>query len=247
MTFDASTYGKRTLDFIERIRQFDRYDDISRAIVSELKWFGYSSVTSWSMPRAGEDQADCLLINTRPPEYIARYIEKNYLVRDPVVTELHRTADPFSWGDLRERRSLSRPEKSIMDEGREFGAIDGLIVPIVTPSGSMSVFSPCGEQLDLSPRARAAVELIGMFSVHVLKRAVAKHPSNETARERLTPREREIMQWVATGRSDEEIAEILILAPRTVTWHVENAKRKLDAHRRTHAVVQALRFGEISL
>ena len=247
MTFDASIYGKRTLDFIERIRQLDRYDDLSREIVSELKWFGYSSVTSWSMPRPGEDQADCLLINTRPREYIARYIEKNYIVRDPVVTELRRTVDPFSWSDLRAKRSLSRSEKSIMDEGQEFGATDGLIVPIMTPSGSLSVFSPCGEQPNLSSRARAAVELIGMFSVGALKRAVTKHPSNERARAPLTPREREIMQWVATGRSDEEIADLLTLTPRTVTWHVENAKRKLDAHRRTHAVVQALRFGEISL
>ena len=37
------------------------------------------------------------------------------------------------------------------------------------------------------------------------------------------------MQWVAAGKSDDEIADILTLSAPTVTWHVENAKRKLDA------------------
>jgi LuxR family quorum sensing-dependent transcriptional regulator len=55
------------------------------------------------------------------------------------------------------------------------------------------------------------------------------------------------MQWVAAGKSDDEIADILTLSAPTVTWHVENAKRKLDAFRRTYAVVQAIRFGEIAL
>jgi DNA-binding CsgD family transcriptional regulator len=63
----------------------------------------------------------------------------------------------------------------------------------------------------------------------------------------LTPREREIMQWVASGKTDDEIGDILSIGATTVTSHVENAKQKLDAFRRTYAVVQALRFGEITL
>ena len=65
--------------------------------------------------------------------------------------------------------------------------------------------------------------------------------------ESLTPREREIMQWVASGKTDDEIGDILSIGATTVTSHVENAKQKLDAFRRTYAVVQALRFGEITL
>lgn len=77
-------------------------------------------------------------------------------MRDPVVTELRHTLSPFSWGDVRARRHLSKAEKAIMDEGREFGAIYGITIPVVTPSGSIAVFSPCGAAPDLSPHARAA-------------------------------------------------------------------------------------------
>jgi DNA-binding CsgD family transcriptional regulator len=55
------------------------------------------------------------------------------------------------------------------------------------------------------------------------------------------------MRWVAAGKTDDEIGEILTISRETVTTHVENAKIKLNATRRTYAVVQALRFGEISL
>lgn len=55
------------------------------------------------------------------------------------------------------------------------------------------------------------------------------------------------MRWVAAGKTDDEIGEILTIGRETVTTHVENAKVKLNATRRTYAVVQALRFGEIHL
>jgi LuxR family quorum sensing-dependent transcriptional regulator len=247
MSLNGDVYGKRTLDFVERLKRLDEYDAVCRDITAEVKWFGYDYVTSWSMPGPGTDQATCLLINTRPQQYIERYIERNYVIRDPVVTELRHTQNPFSWGDLRERRNLSKSEKTIMDEGREFGSRDGFMVPIVSPSGSLAAFSVCGGEPDLSARARAAMELIGMYSMQVLRLAADKKRRQEPPRRPLTQRERQIMHYVAAGRSDDEIAEILSLSTRAVTWHVENAKRKLGAYRRTYAVVQALRFGEISL
>lgn len=247
MTPKSDVYGKRTLDFVERLQKLDNYEEICRQIASEMEWFGFSYVSSWSMPGPGDVPTDCLLLNTRPKDYVNHYIEKNYMIRDPVVTELRTTLTPFSWNDLRGRRDLSKSEKAIMDESRDFGANDGFIVPIVTPSGSVALFSPCGPEPDLSDRARAAIEVIGMYSFHALKRSVLKTQRSESPHTPLTPREREILQWVATGKSDDEIAEILSLSMPTVTWHVENAKRKLDAFRRTYAVVQAIRLGEITL
>ena len=57
----------------------------------------------------------------------------------------------------------------------------------------------------------------------------------------LTPREREVLGWVAQGKSTREISEILGIASRTVDEHVKAAGRKLGAANRTHAVAIALR------
>jgi len=244
---DGDEYSKRALDFVQRLQKLTDYDEICRHIVRELEWFGLSHVSSISLPGPGRDADQCILMNTRPKEFVERYIEKNYVVRDPVITELRRTVNPFSWREIRARRDLSKTEKAIMDEGREFGAHDGLTIPIVSLSGATSLFCPCGLDPNLSDRARAALEIIAIYSDQALKRAVLRGQRGAPAHTPLTPREREIMQWVAAGKTDEEIGDILSIGTTTVTSHVEHAKQKLDAFRRTYAVVQALRFGEISL
>ena len=62
---------------------------------------------------------------------------------------------------------------------------------------------------------------------------------------RLSPREREVLQLLAHGRTNEAAAGELFLSEETVRTHVRNAMRKLGAHTRLHAVVLALAAGEI--
>ena len=51
----------------------------------------------------------------------------------------------------------------------------------------------------------------------------------------LTPREREILHWIAEGKRDSEIATILNLSVRTVEQHVGTCLRKLNVETRTAA------------
>lgn len=59
----------------------------------------------------------------------------------------------------------------------------------------------------------------------------------------LTEREREIVGWVATGRSNQEIAEQLVVSPDTVRTHVSRAMVKLHARDRAQLVVFAIESG----
>jgi len=60
---------------------------------------------------------------------------------------------------------------------------------------------------------------------------------------RLTEREREVVSWVATGRSNDEIARALLVSPETVRTHVSRAMLKLHARDRAQLVVFAIRSG----
>jgi LuxR family transcriptional regulator, quorum-sensing system regulator BjaR1 len=243
----SHAYEKRPLDFVEKLESLETFEEICGAVSEELNWFGFTCITSFMMPAPGEPLKKGIYLNTRPQEYIDRYAEKNYVYRDPVVTELRRTVRPFAWSDILRRGTLSRDERRIVEEAQDFEVNDGLIVPIVTLSGGISVVSPCGRNPDLSPDARRAVELISLYSHEALKRKLLEGMRQKQAHTPLTPREREVMCWLAAGKSDCEIASILSISPATVTVHVENAKRKLDAFRRTLAVVKAIRSGEITL
>jgi DNA-binding CsgD family transcriptional regulator len=61
----------------------------------------------------------------------------------------------------------------------------------------------------------------------------------------LSPREREVLDLLASGLTGEEVASRLSLSPETIRTHIRNAMGKLDAHTRVHAVAIALRHGEI--
>lgn len=58
----------------------------------------------------------------------------------------------------------------------------------------------------------------------------------------LTPREAEVMAWVAQGKSNSDIATILVSSPRTVAKHIEHVFAKLNVKSRTAAVAEARRL-----
>jgi DNA-binding NarL/FixJ family response regulator len=92
-----------------------------------------------------------------------------------------------------------------------------------------------GETL-LSPAATRA--LVARFLA-----APADAPPNADELAELTPREREMVALVATGRSNQEIAEHLVVSPFTVRAHVQRAMTKLQARDRAQLVVIAFRTG----
>ena len=69
---------------------------------------------------------------------------------------------------------------------------------------------------------------------------VSSRPRRVTA---LSPRERGVLELVADGRSNKEIARLLVISPETVKSHLENLLAKLGVHRRTQAVSLAKDLG----
>jgi DNA-binding NarL/FixJ family response regulator len=57
----------------------------------------------------------------------------------------------------------------------------------------------------------------------------------------LTQRELDVLSFLVEGLNQSEIAEKLVLSPRTVGKHIEHILRKLDVHSRAQAVSVALR------
>ena len=63
--------------------------------------------------------------------------------------------------------------------------------------------------------------------------------------EHLTEREREVLQLVAEGKTNQEIAAMLVLSIKTVQTHRAHIMEKLNFHDRTDLVKYAIREGII--
>jgi DNA-binding NarL/FixJ family response regulator len=67
--------------------------------------------------------------------------------------------------------------------------------------------------------------------------------SSASADAELTPRELEVLQLLAEGLTQPQIARELVISPRTVGTHIQNLLGKLDVHSRAQAVALAHRMG----
>ncbi len=65
--------------------------------------------------------------------------------------------------------------------------------------------------------------------------------------EELTPREREVLTYIAEGYTNREIAENLVISVKTVDRHRENIMQKLNLHNRVELVKYAIEKGLISV
>ncbi len=59
----------------------------------------------------------------------------------------------------------------------------------------------------------------------------------------ITPRELEVLQLIALGHSNQEIADQLFVSLNTIKTHISNVLAKLDAERRTQAIQKAKTLG----
>jgi len=79
--------------------------------------------------------------------------------------------------------------------------------------------------------------------VEAFARLPAPQDDLQAALGTLTTREREVLKLLATGRSNSELAETLVVSEATAKTHVRNVLAKLDLRDRVHAVVFAYECG----
>jgi LuxR family maltose regulon positive regulatory protein len=96
-----------------------------------------------------------------------------------------------------------------------------------------------------NPSRDYAIQLLSQFEAepHVVTAAQAKNfPAGDLV-EPLSQRELEVLHLMAQGRTNQEIAQQLIVAPGTVKAHAASIYRKLDVANRTEAVARARQLG----
>jgi DNA-binding NarL/FixJ family response regulator len=90
-----------------------------------------------------------------------------------------------------------------------------------------------------------ANELLARIRRVALRSGASLVASNENpVRDKLTPREQQVLGMLAEGRSQSEIAAELVISPKTVATHLQRVLSKLQVHSRTQAVAMAHRFSD---
>lgn len=123
----------------------------------------------------------------------------------------------------------------------------------VLESGASGFISKAGASSELASGIRSVYRGDSFLSPSVAKLLVQNVQSTAGERSKqdpynlLTGREREILKLLAEGYSNQEIAEMLVITPKTVEGHKTNLMSKLGIHNRVDLVKYALRKGIITI
>ncbi len=182
-----------------------------------------------------------------PGEWKDYYVEHNYQTKDPVVLLAPEIEGPFLWTALNDTYNLDTTQIKLMKQAAECGLKDGVGVPLHGPRGKVCLVTyAAGEGHPDPGRELAKLEVIGA-QFHSAHGKVRHTESQQQTVVVLSARERECLQWIASGKSSWDIGVILNISENTVNFHIKNALHKLDANTRTLAVVKAIRYGLIRL
>lgn len=249
MHYSPASFSQNSLDRIfETASQIDAAGSV-REVVDRLRTsmetFGYQACLITELPHQDTGSlADHILLNGWPVEWYRHYMAEKHYRHDPCAALCRTAMGPFVWSDLR-RRLTDHHARRVMDEAEEFGLRDGICVPIEVPFGEPAAVTIAGRQIDLAPEARCSLHALARHAYSAaLRLAGGMH---KTSRPRLSRREREILQWVAGGKTAWEASRILGISEATVNTHLRNIRQKLDAANIAHAIVQAFRRREIEL
>jgi LuxR family transcriptional regulator, quorum-sensing system regulator SdiA len=181
-----------------------------------------------------------------PPAWVRRYIEKDYFSIDPIIAQAMVEREPFHWYDVGQKTRLSAPQEAYLQDMHANGLVDGLAVPIFAAHGTIAYFG-VGSSVALMPRTSTEDLEIQYACNHVhnmyteLRAAMSAKPQN------LSPREKEVLGWMAKGKSNAVIATILGISENTVDTLVRRCFQKLEVGDRISAAIKGLGLGLVTL
>ena len=110
-------------------------------------------------------------------------------------------------------------------------------------NGAVGYLLKDAEAAEVAAAIRAAVRGEVHLDSEIARRLTQDLRSGPAGPGLLTPRERQILALLGEGRSNREIANILVISERTARTHVSNVLSKLNLTSRTQAALMAIREG----
>ncbi len=207
-----------------------------------IQAFGFAASSCGAWVGLGGARTHRFFFLDWPPDWIALYELRRMFASDPIVSEARRRMTAFRWGDI---SRLSESEAEVLTTARQHGWVDGFVVPIHGPAGYQGVVNMAAtEPLRLEPLEQAVLQTMAT-TIHHRCRSAIGFGSVSHALAHLTAREIECLQWVASGKTDWEIGQLLGIAAATAHYHVEHAKKKLGVGSRVQAVALLILHGAL--
>jgi len=238
------------MDLIDFIFESNKAENSEELINSFLKFLSGFGINRFMMAGMSHDSTSDKEKNLRPvnypEEWLNHYMASHYVDYDPVYQKALKTTMPFTWEEV-EKENISDKALQVMNEAKEFNLCCGIGITIHQPFGKITGIGFAGSEKgvrwdkDALSLIHAASHQLIVASSDLLN---ANSPCNEDIN--LTNREREVLHWIACGKTKKDTADILSVSESCIKRHCENIFIKLKVNNIPFAVTKALRMGLIN-
>ncbi|WP_308462119.1 LuxR C-terminal-related transcriptional regulator [Mesorhizobium sp. INR15] len=150
---------------------------------------------------------------------------------NPLLTAIRESRTRYRFSDFAPRHDQGF--KAYWDAMSEANIYDALCATSYGPDGSIASLHLGFPEQDLAPEESFAIQMAGLV---LTERLISLSTPPPATPPKLSARERDCLALAADGKTNWEISVILSIAEATVRFHIDNARRKLGAVNRAHAV-----------
>jgi LuxR family transcriptional regulator len=245
----------QVLDIVTRIADAQTIQDAWNLGVAAFGWFGFSQInygfTRFRHADAVGDPADALFLTNHDKEHVKAYFDSGFYARTAMFRWVAQNSGACSWRWAWQERAagrLSPSEIKAMDENVRLGVVAGYSIGFQPTSsrskGAMGLTARPGlnqDQVD-AIWARHGDQILAVAHMLHLKVTQLPYP---VQRRPLTERQREALEWVADGKTTQDIAMLMGISPAMVEKHLRLAREALSVETTAHAVAKASFLNQI--
>ena len=235
------------LDYLERLSEATTVDEAWTLLIETMSGFGFDRLlygfTRFRTARSYGSRDDVLVLSNHDPEYLKIFIDGGLYAHAPMVKWANENVGACSWSWLYENSLHLTPiEEKIQDYNRRHRIRAGYSISFKDVShrakGAIGLVARPGlEQSAVDEMwAEHGRTIVQMNNMAHLKITSLPFP---TGRRPLTPRQREVLEWVGDGKTVQDIATIMGVSVATVEKHLRLAREALDVETTAQAVLKA--------
>lgn len=237
-------------DLLSRIVSADRIEDAWAIHTEKMAEYGFDRlIYGYTRFRSGTnlgDLQDALILTNHDPEYVDFFVGEGMYFNGPMVAWAVENVGACSWRMIIEQAmsgQLSPKEMEVMAMNQRMGVVSGYTISFheisLRAKGAIGMTARRGltqdDVEDIWAKDGPDIEVINK----VMHLKVTQLPHTTWQRRKLTARQREVLEWVADGKTIQDAATIMGLNPATVEKHLRLAREALDVDTTAQAILKA--------
>ncbi|WP_300056259.1 LuxR family transcriptional regulator [uncultured Roseobacter sp.] len=229
--------------FAQQCKSTDHLSDLWHYTVDHFTACGIQRVSYHSDDqRDGHTDTRGIATFGFPEDWVCHYLGDNLVQVDPIPDLAARFSQPFLWSHADQITELMPAQTDYLHDLEAADLGDGLAVQVFGPNMRHAYVGMGFGHRNLDPSPEQVFEL--QCAAQVAHIRYCEITADDTlAAANLSPREREILRWIAHGKSNSVIADILGISPHTVDTLTRRIFDKLDVSDRTSAAIRGLGSG----